>query len=364
MKVAVRVDATLAIGTGHLGRCRTLARALRAQAIQPLFICRAMPEALRSSLDGEGFDAVHLPAALRAEPTAGGPAHAAWLEADPLQDAEDTIAAIARLRGRVDWLIVDHYALDAGWHARLRAVAGRLLVIDDLADRPLDCDLLLDQTFGRDEAPYRARVPRGARMLLGTSHALLRPEFARLRPAALQRRRKAPAQRVLVSFGGMDVQNMSMLALNAVAREPAVTGVDVVLGGGGPHLGAIARRVAEFERGSIHVDTPDMAGLMAAADVAIGACGFSSWERCCLGLPTIAFAVAANQAFAADQLRRAGAVSLVSMESADGAGEIARSVHHLMANADSRRRMGEAAAAVCDGEGVRRVVAAMQESGA
>ena len=186
MKITFRTDASLQIGTGHVMRCLTLADALAARGAYCQFICRAHDGNLIEFIRRKGLTAHPLPAgaALPRSPT--DPTHAAWLGATQAEDAEACAPILAAQRP--DWLIVDHYALDARWERALAPHYRKLMVIDDLADRPHSCDLLLDQTFGRDAADYRPLVPADCRLLCGSHYALLRPEFAALRPYSLQRR--------------------------------------------------------------------------------------------------------------------------------------------------------------------------------
>src|SRR5690606_32001299 len=193
MKVALRTDASMRIGTGHLMRCLTLADALRDAGARTRFVCRALPHGLREVVIGRGHELVELPSVCGS--TAGGGdgrgapvasphtalEHADWLGTTQEEDAAATCDALDD--GAVwDWLAVDHYAIDARWETRLRTAARRILAIDDLADRRHDCDALLDQNLHAGmHARYDGLVPDACVRLVGPRHALLRPEFAAAR---------------------------------------------------------------------------------------------------------------------------------------------------------------------------------------
>ena len=102
-----------------------------------------------------------------------------------------------------------------------------------------------------------------------------------------------------------------------------------------------------------------MAELIGRADLAVGAGGVMNWERCCLGLPTIAVDIAANQVSSLMKLAERGAVIHLGSAKAVAEAEIASSIRSLMHDRARTRRMSEIAAVLVDGEGCSRVHAAM-----
>lgn len=354
MKVAIRVDASEKIGTGHFMRCLTLANTLRKRGAQTCFVSRHMPEHFRGMLAQQGHGFMPLAPAPGQQAT-GDLAHAAWLETSQEVDAQASRAALASQAW--DWLVVDHYALDRRWESALRQTARKILVIDDLADRQHDCDMLLDQNFYRDmPGRYAGKVPAHGLLLLGPRFALLRDEFRELHETA--RPRQGPVKRLLVFFGGVDAENhtgMALRALAAVGRGDIQ--VDVVLGAQHPCRQEIERTCAEYGY-FCHVQTPRMAELMAAADLAIGAGGTATWERCCLGLPTIAISAAANQR---SQLADAATAGLVysPQTSHDIQTVLARHLNALLENEALRQLISSTGIQTVDGTGVLRVAARM-----
>jgi UDP-2,4-diacetamido-2,4,6-trideoxy-beta-L-altropyranose hydrolase len=202
----------------------------------------------------------------------------------------------------VDWLIVDHYGLDATWESVLRACARRIMVIDDLADRLHDCDVLLDQNLlPNPTSRYRGKVPADCTLLLGTHYALLQPDYGDLRAVTAPRRR---VQRILISWGGTDNRDLTTLSLAACRALSPTVRIDVVITHAYENAERVKRIAAADHRVQVHCDVPTLAPLMAAADLAVGAVGTSSWERLCLGLPAIAGSVADNQREIAEELSR------------------------------------------------------------
>jgi len=310
MNIAFRVDASTQIGTGHFMRCLTLANALQQQrGIRIRFICQHLPEYLCDILTAKNYELVLLGSEAKhlatdansmkagAIPskihgTATKLAHASWLGVSQALDASDSIQALADLHW--DWIVVDHYALDERWESVLRQTARKILVIDDIADRHHDCDVLLDQNFYLDmNSRYVGKVPNHCQLLLGPRYALLRKEFQQVRPQV--KPRKGVVKRVLIFFGGIDADNHTGRAIQALIDiGVSDINVDVVIGEQHPCREAI-EAVCLSHNFTCHVQTDRMAELMSVADLSIGAGGSTTWERCCLGLPTITICTADNQ---------------------------------------------------------------------
>ena len=343
-KILFRADASLEIGTGHVMRCLTLAKALK--GADCAFVCRAHEGNLIDYIRDQGFEVLSLPM---------GDASGDWLGASWQEDAAQTAAT-----GQHDLLIVDHYALDARWESAMRPHTSRLMVIDDLADRPHDCDLLLDQNLGRKAQDYTALVGPETPLLLGPAYALLRPEFAALRAKSLARRGDG-LKTLLITMGGVDQHNVTgdILAALKGSALPGGTNIKVVMGPHAPHLAKVQTAATALPWPcKVLVGVSNMAELMAGSDLAIGAAGSTSWERCCMGLPTLALVLADNQQEAAGFLEAAGAVRLLG--DARGAGWQARLLAALEnLTPETRAALSQSARAIADGKGAERCAAAM-----
>jgi UDP-2,4-diacetamido-2,4,6-trideoxy-beta-L-altropyranose hydrolase len=359
-RIVIRVDASVEMGVGHLTRCITLANALAANGARVCFMMRDRAAAFAGLIEAGGHRLRLLSAPEFGHHAADmAPlAHAHWLPLSWQQDAAQTSEAMAEL-GPVDWLIVDHYALDARWEQRLRQPGLRVLAVDDLADRRHDCDILLDQNLvQRMDIRYQSLVPGTCRLLLGPRYALLRPEFAELRRSRAER--NGPVKRILIGFGGTDPSNETAKALAAV-RCVAVDGlvVDVVIGGANPNAEQVSRVCEQMADARLYCGADNMAELMARADLAIGAGGVMSWERCCLGLPTIAVAIAENQIGALTALAAAGAVDYLGSDVDVSQRQLAHSLDAMMRDSGRTRVMSEIALALVDGVGAGRIREAM-----
>ncbi|MEZ5235871.1 MAG: UDP-2,4-diacetamido-2,4,6-trideoxy-beta-L-altropyranose hydrolase [Acidimicrobiales bacterium] len=344
--LVVRVDSGDHIGLGHLSRCLTLADAWPGEV---LFISRAFGGNGLAWLDGR--HRLHRLAAPSPSPS-GADGTSPWLRVPVEQDAAETLAALASQPGPAV-LVVDHYGIDARWHRRLTAARPdvALVAIDDLADRPLHVDLVLDQSPQRDAAVYLPHVPPWTRVLAGSAYALLRPEFG-------GHRWRDGSDRLVLSLGGLDTDGNHLTVLGWLddlrARvEGFSPEVDLPISGAAPHLSSLRDLAADRPWLHLHVDCTAMAALMAGARVAVGAPGTSALERCAVGVPGVQLVVADNQRYNAAALVRAGAAA--DAELADRAGFEATLIE-LWTDADARRQLSERARALCDGGGAARVV--------
>lgn len=355
MRFLFRTDADVTIGTGHLMRCLALAEALRERGSECTFLCRgAGLGKLADQIISAGHDLLLLPESSAPEDV-DDLLHATWLPGGQSRDAAACLAAIAG-RAQADWLVIDHYALDQRWETTMREATSRIMVIDDLADRSHDCDLLLDQSLidGMQER-YNGLVPGRCVRLLGPRHALLREEFVRQANCLEQVAVEVP--RLLVMFGGADSQNLTLRAVAQLLAIAWAGDVDVVVGPLYDQLDQLKAAVSRLAKGHLHAPSNNVAALMRSAGLALGSPGVSSWERCACALPSIAIAQADNQEGIGRALGEQGAHFYLGRAESLTDDALNAALSTWLSNAAARKAMSRAAAAVCDGDGLRRVVA-------
>ena len=354
MRVAIRVDASIQIGTGHVMRCLTLADALRELGAQSTFICRPHTGHLLDLIQQRGHTTKALAPANDAFTAAADPTHAKWLGTDWASDAAQTQHALGDQV--MDWLMVDHYALDRRWEQTMRPHTRRIMAIDDLADRPHDCDLLLDQNLGRQAKDYGGLLSRHSQTLIGPTYALLRPEFAQWRGHSLQRRAQPQLKNLLITMGGVDQSNATGQVLDALTHceLPTDLRITVVMGPTAPWLAQVQAQAATMPRPTqVQVGVNNMAQLMAESDLCIGAAGSTSWELCCLGLPAIQLVLADNQKGINTALELAGSVLTVQLDMLHAR---VLSVFSKVSRSDVLCGLSKSAAVTCDGLGANRSV--------
>jgi UDP-2,4-diacetamido-2,4,6-trideoxy-beta-L-altropyranose hydrolase len=368
--ILIRTDASTTIGSGHLMRCLTLAEALKAKGFSIAFASRPFSEQMMAMITQRGFILHRLsqPEQSICSTDAEQEPYQHWLGASLDKDAEETVAIMQRRS--FDALIVDHYAINAEWHRCVRPTVPVIACIDDIANRPLDCDLLLDQNLYNHAARrYQPYVPPSTRLLLGPEFALLREEFCQKRSFAEQKRAQplTTIRRIFVFFGGSDPTNETGKALQAFgilgkrALQDCI--IDVIIGIANPHQASLESDCSRLRSCGIdirvHLQVSNIADFMLEADFALGAGGSTTWERCCLGLPTLAVIVADNQALMTQTAAEHGVQWSAGWHDALTAEALAAAILMRLQAPQETFAVAQRAMRLVDGNGTKRVVEAI-----
>lgn len=318
--IVFRADASRDIGSGHVRRMGVLAGKLKAAGAERHLVCNAEALEVYAALPAI-FDSVRL--------------------------AETEDEAV-RAAGSPDCVIFDHYGLGRDDERRYRAPGRLLVAIDDLADREHDVDILFDVNFGRDAGAYRDLAPRGCAVHVGPKFQIIRDAFLELREDALRRReaRNGAVRSIFVSIGGVDPGGLTLVAAEeALAAAPEAT-VEIVVGSASRHIADLRRLEARMRpRVRLHIDADNVAELMANSDLAIGAGGTMTWERNCLGLPSIILTLADNQELVAAHMNEVGAATVIDVRAGYREGDVGRAVRRLASDRKELLAMSARAAA-------------------
>lgn len=365
--IVFRVDASHEMGTGHVMRCLSLAIALKEKGARIYFITRLFNGNYVDVINDMGFKTLTLemPCYDSPAPTMlAESVHGPWLKTTQLQDSIETQKVLRDMGIRPNLMIVDHYAIDAKWEHEINPFVDKLMVIDDLSDRPHECDYLLDQTPGKTDSNYRSLVPKDCKLFLGLDYALLRSEFALSNCFSRSDYNKESQYpiRIMVSLGGCDPDNITLRVLQALEEMDGDIEIDVVLG-----LHAVHKVKIEEFLNTMHVPTrlhiniaaKKLVEIMCACSLAIGTPGTASWERCCTGLPSILIIVADNQKLISNQLRKHHAAEILGWHTEVSKESIQTAVSALLEDPSRLAKMAEAALSMCDGRGVSRVSEAL-----
>jgi len=297
MKIYIRADGDKNIGTGHIMRCLTLALQLKKHEADVAFISHENSRHLEDMVRSHGIDVFFLP-----DSTPCAKPEQIMAGDDMLKDAANTCEIIKK-EGGADLVIIDHYGIDFKWENALREVSKKIMVIDDLANRKHDCDILLDQNFYIDaQSRYDGLVPDACIRLLGPAYALLRDEFTNL-PA---RKFNEQVENIVISFGGSDPDNFTGRVLEILSNNKYLgVNINVVAGVASAHKDVVEDICLKHSNMHFHYQIDYMAKLMNEADLFIGAGGATSLERVAIGLPSIVIAIADNQQEVCDNLAKA-----------------------------------------------------------
>lgn len=357
IEVAIRLDASRLIGLGHLKRCLALADALREQGSRVRIFARASDLDLQPMVVAAGHALHSLPGAPAA---VGARCHRNWLAVSGQADAADTLSALATSGAPAQVVVVDHYAIDATWHDAVRAATGAaIVVVDDLADRPLAADLVIDHNPARDHhAKYAAVLKREAQLLGGPSYALLDAVYLAQQPRPWQRE----VQRIGIFMGGTDPLGHSLLAWKACREHARWPGpIEIAATSAHTQLDALRALVAHDPLTTVWLDAPNLAAFHSSHDLQIGAGGGALWERCVLGVPTIAVMTAANQRLSVPLLADQGVVAgFDAIEPGPAtAAALGDRVAWLIASPEERAAMRRRSMSWVDGRGAERAARAV-----
>ncbi len=317
------------IGAGHVHRCHTLAVAIK----------QLIPETKVSWVAEDTTLATQ-----------------AWLKETGVIDAWVPLTELYLTSG-YDWAILDDYRCQAEDEAALRTVAKKIMVIEDQPNRSHDADLLLDQSLERHDIEYKAKVPPGCKLVLGSEYVLLRPEFSALREKAIERRKTThKVSQVLVSVGATDPLGLTLKILSQLEASPQSFSVKAVVSSLVPNLEAIQTLADSSARKmTLIIDTLDMAEKMLEADLAIGAAGMTTWERAALGLPSVLFQVADNQSDNIKKIIECKMAEVCTTPMALETGEFLSKFHKLFDSAEQRNRFSLEGFKRIDGLGAQKV---------
>lgn len=302
---AFRTDASQIIGSGHVMRCLTLAEKLRDRGNVAKFISREHKGNLNNLIRSRGFEVYSL-RNIRKEffvdvkTFFNENIYQNSLGVSVEEDANDTKDS---LQGqKIDWLIIDHYSLGLKWERKMRQHVKNIMVIDDLANRHHDCDILLDQNwFEHPETRYKNLVPLSCTKLFGPKYALLRPEFYKARKLRHETKRKV--ERLFVFYGGSDPHNLTGMTIKALSTPKlAHLYADIVIGENNTNINQIQNLAQLRGLTNLHIQVDDIATIMAKADLALGSLGVNTWERICLSLPTLAITFSENHNYVTKDL--------------------------------------------------------------
>ena len=358
MKILFRVDANLKIGSGHLMRAMTLATEAQRRGWKTCFVLRDADVYTLELVKSSGSDYhVFVSNTDGKHKNADNLLHSDWLSVSQETDANDTLGVVSEFEP--DWIVIDHYALDIKWISIIKKIKSKILVVDDLGDRNLICDLLLNQNLGAQLAQYRGKVSENCRLLLGPKYALLRNEFSQYRAKNLAFPYHGKVHKVLITMGGADEDDYTQKTLKVLEKsnnaEKCV--FTVVTGGSYPHTDTL-KYFLKSSRLNVSVlsKISNMAEIMSDTDLCIGAAGSTSWERCCLGIPSITFSIAANQIAIAKQLSEKSISIYSNLE------KLRLDFDRFFEEPNNylQRNLSLNASRICDGLGTSRVVSEME----
>lgn len=361
MRALFRVDSGKSLGIGHVMRCLTIANSLKEKGVDCHFVCRDHKGHKGDLVALNGHSLSILTATLEAKPDIDGNGLDKWLGAPAEQDIRETQEILTN-NGPFNIILTDHYAIDAQWHQAMRSYCDKIVAIDDLANRPLDCDVLIDQTLNRNPDDYTPFTPAHCQKLCGTNYALLRPVFRDLNPKAIVKRKQyTHIKRLLVTMGGGDNDGATKQVIEALCQSNhsdflAIT-IDVIISDTHPTMADIKDIISHSKLNiNIHNHVTNIEEMMFEADLSIGTCGATSWERACLGLPALLHVAANNQLKISEELVNERAAKIITVNGKIDTKILELEISKLNQDHQAYNHMCDANFKICDGLGTQRLI--------
>lgn len=304
--IMIRVDGSSHIGIGHVMRCLTLARCFSESGFSIDFYSINYSVNIRNKIIDSGFNVFDLPD-LRIE-------HLSDLEPiNNIQQLTDVDNCKALMTGNYTLIIIDNYRFGHIWEKEMSKLCNKLIVIDDLANRDHFCDFLIDQNIGRKKSEYIDLVEKKTKLMLGLDYVILRKEFKEyILKSKIKRRNTRNIDNILICFGGGNATDLIIKTTDSVIESGYLGNINIVISSDFPNIDDIVNKYKDNKKIVVDVDVISMSLAIYNADLSIGAFGSMSWERCCLGLPSISIQIADNQKYIAESLDKMG-VSIKSV---------------------------------------------------
>ena len=346
IRLLIRADASVQMGTGHIMRCLAIAQAVQHNGGIVHFAAATCPKVLSDRLMKEGFrihTVSNTPDVFNTE-----------------EDLEVTLKIAQKLKP--EWICVDGYQFGSAYQKVLKEAGYKVVFIDDFGHAEFySADFVLNQNISAQFDWYQRRSPQ-TQLLLGERYTLLRNEFM------LWKRWRRSVQNtvryILITLGGSDSDNITAWILEALqlVKIPSLH-LTVVIGGSNPHhksLECLAHKCIHSIK--LLKDVADMPQLIAEADLAIAAGGSTNWELALLGLPSLILTLAENQSAIAQTLHEKGIVISLGHVEEVKQEDFLYQFESLCYDRQKREKMSQAGQALIDGKGCDRILAKLQEA--
>lgn len=291
MNILFRVDASNIIGTGHVYRCLNLAQLYKKnnniyfisknhnfnlnENIKEKFTCYTIdlknPDKVNLNIDS-------------------------WLGEDYKNDVNKTISVIINNNLKIDWLIIDHYAIDEKWEKIIKKYVKNICVIDDFTNRKHDCNILINQQINNDDIiKYKDILNNDCKILTGNDYLFFHERYYSLN----MNKKINSLKKINIFMGGSDTHNITNTIIDICYdfnnKNNLNINFDVIIGKSNKNYKQIKNKIINYKNFHLYYNLDFIGNLLLDADLAIGAPGTTSYERCLTQTPTLMICLATNQ---------------------------------------------------------------------
>ena len=342
-QIAIRVDSGNIIGFGHAMRCLTIANQMKKHNYNVSIISSKEKNNLDQLFIKNGYKIYHV-----------NNKKIDLRKIHEKYDLEQTKKILKNINKKIDLLLVDHYSLGFNWEKSLRRLVEKIVVIDDLNNRKHDCDLIVDQGLHHNmKKAYRHLVTNNCKILLGPKYAILRPEFHQIREKLPNQNKKI--ERIIISFGGSDPNGDTIKALDGIMKiKNREFRIDVIVGKSNLKYKKIMRMCEKMIKTRCFYNVKKIASVMSKCDLAIGSGGSTTWERCCLGIPSIVCIASQDQNEATNILYSKKCIINLGQSKKIMPSDFANAIENM--TYEKRRKMRGECLKLVDGNGTKRII--------
>ena len=291
--IAIRVNASNSVGTGHFYRSLLLAKNLKSQEVKIFFICDNLNKLFVKKLKSEKFKYYILK-----KPD--------YIKNYEKSDIYQTINVLKKIKQIIDLLIVDSYLVGKKWEKELSKYAKNIMVIDDL-NRSHYCNIYLNQNFSSNRFLKRL-VPKSCKTLIGPKYHLLNPNYKNKKNIV---KSNYKIKNVIIFMGGSDTKKLTLKILKILSEKEFLDlNLFVVLGINNVNFFLITKLIKQRSNASVYYNLPSLSNLIKKSDIAISSGGSTISEFIFFGLPSLVINQANNQLNNSTYLDKMGAIKL------------------------------------------------------
>jgi UDP-2,4-diacetamido-2,4,6-trideoxy-beta-L-altropyranose hydrolase len=280
----IRADANSIIGSGHIMRCLSIAKALKKKGQNTTFI--TADRNAQELIDRHGFSIICL--------------QSSW------NDLSNELGSLKSLiiKEKMNSILIDSYYADSAYLGEIKKLT-KVIYMDDLNQGIYPVDALINYNIYADRLNLINRYPKETKLMIGCSYVPLREEFI-----SIKHHGNESIQNILITTGGSDTYNSAGQIIEAIRSNYRLDflGLHIVIGPLNQNKDNLEELAKQFRNIYLHYNVSNMSALMQDNDIAVSAGGSTLYELCACGIPAISFSYADNQRMGTQEFHNQGCI--------------------------------------------------------